>query len=317
MSPAARFEAALSSIPTPGGGGCHAALLRVANYAALAGLDPENAAYAIHGRIPPGGRRVSLREVKQAVVKAYNGREGGQQWTPAPRPRTTRRKPDTGRFWRECGRKYPEAMDPVEALWESSPVRIDWPPEEDAARLLAALYAPEEWLYIGGAQEPGIMGGNIRTVREWLAHFEAGGDSCPHIIPNPLTGQPGPKKDGEGFTLRGDSCVAAWRYVVCEFDHVTHAAQAAFWLAARLPLAVVVDSGGKSLHGWLRVDCPDADTWEREVEQDLFPGLLAPLGADPACKNEARMSRTPGHLRDTGRIQRLLYLNPNAGRAVA
>jgi hypothetical protein len=39
---------------------------------------------------------------------------------------------------------------------------------------------------------------------------------------------------------------------------------------------------------------------------------LCPLGCDPACRNESRLSRLPGHFRrEKNAWQRLLYLNPD------
>lgn len=311
-----KFGSALDALPAPGGGGCHTALLGAANFAALAGIPEGEAVETICASIPSGGRRVSVREVQDAVRKAYRDCENAPQGEFAPYPRVARvERPalDTARFWRDTQARWPEDTDPLAELWERSPVRLDWPAEEDTGRLLAALYGPDEWIYIGGAKEPGTLGGNIRRVSDWLAHFQEGGEPGPHIIPNPLTGREGPTKDG-GTTLRGDSCVVAWRFVVVEFDNISKHEQAAFWLSAPLPVMAVLDSGNKSLHGWVRVDCADATEWEREVEHDAFPNLLVPLGADRACKNESRMSRTPGVLRDNGNWQRLLYLNPDAGR---
>jgi len=71
----------------------------------------------------------------------------------------------------------------------------------------------------------------------------------------------------------------------------------------------LIDSGGKSIHAWIRVDCPDRNAWERAIEQELFGQWLAPMGVDLACRNESRLSRLPGHYRvDTGNRQRLLFL---------
>ncbi len=301
----------LSEAPGPKSGHGNTWLFSAALRAKGAGVAPEQAQDDL-------GAAMAHKphcEVTRAVRRAYA--LGSEYRPPAPRVPPVA-KPAVSQFWREATTRWPEHADPVEALWESSPVRIDWPPEDDAAHVLRALYNTDEYLFIGTRYQPGIVGDTLRTAGEWLAHFEAGRTSGPHWIPNPLSGQPGPTADGEGETLRGDSNVAAWRFVVCEFDGISHAAQAALFLTARLPLAAVVDSGGESLHGWLRADVADAATWEREIERDLFPRLLEPLGADRACKNDARLSRTPGHLRaDTGNRQRLLYLNPNAGRAAA
>ena len=80
-----------------------------------------------------------------------------------------------------------------------------------------------------------------------------------------------------------------------------------------------IDSGGKSIHAWLRINLPDRAAWDKLVRYELYgeTGRLTRLGADRACCNPARLSRLPGHYRrDTaeapGRWQRLLYLNPDA-----
>jgi hypothetical protein len=59
-----------------------------------------------------------------------------------------------------------------------------------------------------------------------------------------------------------------------------------------------------------------ADQWTETVENTVFARWLIPLGCDAACRNEARLSRLPGHYRaDKGKWQRLLYLAPE-GRAI-
>ncbi len=52
-----RYETALSKIPKPGGGGCHTALLRVANFGAFAGLTESIIFTEIRANIPTGSRR--------------------------------------------------------------------------------------------------------------------------------------------------------------------------------------------------------------------------------------------------------------------
>ena len=77
------------------------------------------------------------------------------------------------------------------------------------------------------------------------------------------------------------------------------------------PIAALTHSGNKSIHCLLSVNCADASEWESEVEEQLFRAKLEPLGCDRACKNESRSSRTPGARRANGKMQRLLYLNPD------
>jgi hypothetical protein len=82
---------------------------------------------------------------------------------------------------------------------------------------------------------------------------------------------------------------------------------------AKLPVVVLIDSGGKSVHGWIRVDAVNSDEWTQRVEGKLFD-LLTTVGADVACKNESRLSRMPGHFRtEKNHWQRVLYLNPTGG----
>ncbi|MFC1451857.1 hypothetical protein ACFLSJ_00770 [Verrucomicrobiota bacterium] len=132
-----------------------------------------------------------------------------------------------------------------------------------------------------------------------------------------LTGDLGPTKNG-GMSFRADSCIASFRFATVEFDSVPMDEQAAFWAGVDLPVAAIIDSGGKSLHGWVRVDRPDREAWEWDVEIGLFARRLVPLGVDAACRNEARLSRMPGfHRAETKRWQRLLYLAPNGRRVRA
>lgn len=93
--------------------------------------------------------------------------------------------------------------------------------------------------------------------------------------------------------------------------------QLSFWFAVPLPVAAIVFSGSKSLHGLVQVDCANAAEWKAEVENSLFAQYLTPMGFDPSCRNASRLSRAPGHRRkDTGLCQHLLYLAPG-GKAVS
>jgi hypothetical protein len=190
-------------------------------------------------------------------------------------------------------------------LWELSPVRINWGPGEDARNLLEILYQPDDVLFIGDR-----YGKQVKTVQEWLADP----DLCkhPHIIPNPLTGLEGHTKSGTP-SLRADNCVMAFKYAVVEFDDMPREDQIGFWLSIHLPVVALIDSGGKSIHGWVKVDAPDRAAWEKYVEGKLFP-MLTTIGCDPSCRNEARLSRLPGHFRaEKKNWQRILFLDPEGG----
>lgn len=316
---AERYVCALRTIPAPGTG-CHQALLGVANYGVMAGVARERMVHEILGAIPAGERPISIGEVAEAVDRAFLDYDGGTSHHfrhPTSSYRARRVTVDKDAFLR-AAEEYVAANYAIEdykaELWDASSIRMDWPPEEDPAKFLRHVYSPDELVFIGDRHSPGVLGETIRSAREWEHHFKNGGRTAPHIMANPLTGHPGKTKSGKR-TLRGDECVASHRFAVVEFDDIPKPEQAAFFMFARLPIAAIIDSGGKSLHGWVRVDADNADIWTQQVEGNLFGHLLGPLGIDSACKNESRMSRLPGHLRDTGNRQRLLYLAPS-GKAV-
>ena len=315
------FAAALSTLPRPGGNGYHPRLLGVANIGIRSGLPPDAVAAALRAATPPGGRQVPDREITDAVTKAALGqanvpRRGGlPRWrVPSPQrqvpPKASVQSFDAAKFMADRlaeGDGYGEAD-----IWEASPVRMETPPgPEDAARLLISLYQPDDRLFIGDT-----YGRTVKTAAEWVALFRGGMPIPPHVIPNQVTGVEGLTKSGRP-SFRADACVKSFRFAVAEFDGMNREDQLRFWWAVNLPVCALIDSGGKSLHAWIRVDgVTTTEQWTSMVEGMLFGLWLIPLGCDAACRNESRLSRLPGHFRsEKGKWQRLLYLAPE-GRAI-
>lgn len=329
FQPLEKYRDALRNLPPSGGGGCHVALLGVANCGTFAGLPPDAIFRDLRGAVH-GDRPVPDSEIRDAVQKAFRDCPRSSAGTSYPaRPYYPPQKPrlDAGKMLRGIMHKGAGAEDTD--LWKSSPVRIQWPPQRDAVEVLENLFQPEDFLFIGARNVGGRE--NVRTAETWRDQFAAGGDVLEHVIPNPLTGTSGPTKDGRE-SFRADACVAQFRFAVLEFDTTPEplreagapveawprASQCQFWagaLAYGWPIAALIDSGGKSLHAWLAVNARDANEWTAKVEGELFARLLIPLGVDRACRNESRLSRMPGHFRaENSRWQRILYLNPIAGK---
>ena len=292
------YRDALRNLPASGGGGCHPALLRVSNFGRLAGVSRAQIAQDLTARVH-GTRKVTRAEILAAVNKAFNS-----PYTTTPRV-NTRPTVDGAKLLNailERGTPFDEA-----GLWESSPVRIDWPPECDSIEILRRLYRPEERLFIGTRFD--ADGEHVLPVSEWITRLERGIAIPEHVIPNPLTGEQGRTQSGKP-SYRADSCVTRFRFAIVEFDAMPREKQIQFWAGVKLPVVALVDSGGKSVHGWIGIDAANAGEWTHRVEDKLFD-ILAALGADRACKNEARLSRMPGHFRgEKKRWQRVLYLNP-------
>ncbi len=301
---ARKLEDALRCWPHAGSG-VHSHLMAVCNLAAIAGIPAAEAEARIIQTMPRPPSPSS--EVASAIRKAYAEHKPGEQYQPR---QIAGPKPKALPMTREAFIRRGDGAEESD-WWEASPYRIDWEPgPRDALALLGALYAPEEYLFIGER-----YGAEVATVGDWMRRIESGEPCPPHFIPNPLTGQEHPLPDGK-LSRRGDSAVVSFRFAVAEFDTMSKPEQLAFWWGYRsAPIVALIDSGGKSIHALLRVDAPNRKAWEADVEQRLFARVLCPLGCDAACRNESRLSRLPGHFRrEKNQWQRLLYLNPEGVR---
>ena len=66
-----KYQKALVSLPSSGGGGCHTALLGVANHGVYAGIDPQRIYDDLCRRVY-GSRPVTGREISAAIQKAIS-----------------------------------------------------------------------------------------------------------------------------------------------------------------------------------------------------------------------------------------------------
>ena len=115
------------------------------------------------------------------------------------------------------------------------------------------------------------------------------------IVPSPMLRKIGRAKDGH-VSSRTLENTGPRRYLVVEFDKGALDQQAALLLnlASHAPLALVVHSGGKSLHGWFYC------AGQSEEELRKFMRYAVNLGADPATWTRCQLVRLPGGLRDNG-----------------
>lgn len=307
-----KYIDALSTLPPAGvGADCHLKLLRPANFGVMAGLPPVQIFTDIRAALPQGKRKVADREIWEAITRAvkdapsYTQRRQSGYRPPPPKPAIS-----NGQATRQRMIESATISDEAD-LWENSLKRIDWEPIEDAMHFLE-LYHPDDLVFIGDREEGGVVGQNIRTAKDWIEYFRHGGQTAPHIICNPLSGAPAPTKSGDKQTYRGDHNVAAFKLCMAEFDDLTREEQIAFWMspaARKLPVACLIDTGGKSIHAWLRVTgIHSLDDWDKEIKAKLYDQFLIPLGVDRACSNPARLSRLPGHLRGE-KYQRILWMS--------
>jgi len=307
-----KLETALKRIPPPGAG-CHPYLLVCANIAVREGLEEDEAVQQIHDAIPSGGRTVSEKEVRDTVRKSISDKLMG---------RGLQARPTHGNQMKSLRMTTPKMLEKflhpkdvtLNDLYQASPIVFDKEDyKEQAATTLYHLFEPTDRIYIGDTRDSGKKQIYLRDV--WINSLREGDPDCfpPHIIWNPLTGLPAKKADGED-SLRCDNAVASFKYVLVEFDSISIEIQLRFWAACKLPVAALVYSGSKSVHGVVRVkDIKTLDDWRHQIQQLMYKRMLTPLGVDGACSNASRLSRLPGAWREgKNAYQRLLYLNPNA-----
>jgi hypothetical protein len=304
----ARYKEKLEALP-PTGTGYHPALLGVATLGVMSGLSEEEIFSDLREHTDERARRVKDSEIMQAIEKAMgdgssNTKKAGEHAAPIIR------LPYTPAVFRrrliESGRKFLE-QDFISA----SSMHLSGHPADDSLCVLDAFYSANEYLFIGNRFYKEVH--LVAKWRELLLDTKAAAEFVPHmefIIPNPVTGQEHKTKDGR-LSKRCDTAIKDYRFVVAEFDTISQSDQLAFWASVPLPVAALIDSGGKSIHAWIKLSEVFAPgDWQQTVKDALYRQILVPMGLDPACSNPARLSRFPGHYREEkGRWQRLLYIN--------
>lgn len=128
------------------------------------------------------------------------------------------------------------------------------------------------------------------------------------IVPSAMSVETGLTQDGKE-SARCLANTGPRLYLVIEQDIGTKDEQAAILahLATLGTLVMVVDSGGKSIHGWFA--CLD----RTEDQLRAFMKHAVSLGADPATWTRCQFVRMPGGRRDgdRGALQRVLFFNPS------
>jgi hypothetical protein len=217
-----------------------------------------------------------------------------------------------------AGDGTPRAVTPSRSL-EWPPVSLaliervlcDTPPLFDpgtdtgytARDILPCLFYPEELVCVG----PDASSAIIRPLPATLADAEF----MQFIVPNPMRGRSALNYRGR-LSPRCQNNTGPRRYLVLEFDGPTLTKPIQAVLLSRMaqlaPLILVVDSGGKSLHGWFRVD----QFGLRDQARLFATGCL--LGCDPTRWDLCGWLRMPGGLRRVEGVpsvrQRVVYLAP-------
>lgn len=139
----------------------------------------------------------------------------------------------------------------------------------------------------------------IRDLKKYKRLDEAFGTINPEagawIRHNPTTGP-------------NNKDVTRFEHVLVESDSMSLDEQKAFLVNQRLPIAALLESGGKSIHAIVKIQAENENEYKQRVNF-LFDFLSKHnFQVDEANKNSARLSRMPGAERN-GNIQKLVAVN--------
>ena len=206
-------------------------------------------------------------------------------------------------------------MSPVEISSDDNPM----PSKAVCEIQLTRMFDPADMVRIRRSKDDNTKsqaGANLKTLGNWLSGDIHPAEFGEIVRVNPLTGKEGLTRDGRA-SLDAQSCIAAYRHVVMEFDLMPWQDQIRFWTGfiRRSPMSerliCLVDSGGKSIHGVLRVDAPTEGKW-MEYKAELLSLYAADPDSNYRIDGQAMMPLTGCRLagatrNDTGRTQKLLW----------
>jgi hypothetical protein len=170
---------------------------------------------------------------------------------------------------------------------------------------------------------------NFDTQRRstWLKRLQQ--SKKQFIVPNIMSARMGKRLDGIAEGARTLQNTGERRFLIVEFDLAETKAgkdtrDAGFiramkrkghsvtdinatllaHLATKGPLVMVVNSGGKSLHGWFRTEGVP------ELQVRNFFNYACRLGADPQLWTKCQPVRLPEGVRENGNRQPVIFFNP-------
>ncbi len=280
----------LSSCPTAGGG-VHAWLFRCARVLHAFYPNQNELAGLLEAAAAGCGRDIPRREIVAAIrdSEPCKWQPGQPQSGYVAEPRWP--EPMSARI-AEIAKDGPGLVD----LWEMSPIRID-DNHQHTEEIIDRLFPGNPLLCVGKTVE--VF--DTKPREEWrgtLASYQL-------VVPSPMSAITGKTKDGKESKHTLDN-TGPRRFLVVEFDQGgsdQHAA-ALTHLASMAPLALVLHSGGKSLHGWFYC--------QGQPEQKLhaFMRYAVTLGADHRGWVRSQFMRMPDGTRDNGKRQAVYFFNP-------
>lgn len=196
---------------------------------------------------------------------------------------------------------------------------VDWHPAKEIIRYLETLFEASETVgYVTETWEKTednktkylpTKGSYTRTAGELIAELNKHGDDIGAVLGdyNPSAGawirfNP---LDGKGVKNKN---VTDYRYALVESDSMALEEQNALIRELELPVAMLVYSGGKSIHAIIKIDASDYSEYRKRVDYLYNICHKNGLEIDNQNRNPSRLSRLPGVMRN-GRKQYIIDTN--------
>lgn len=183
---------------------------------------------------------------------------------------------------------------PMAQILEDSPLLVAERDAEDQFRTWLKLWPPCSTVWIGDVYSSGKPEHrtHFRPVAEWYAIGPVMGNYTCGSSFRP------------GTCRRSNENIDGQRFLVVESDTLSKdevgAVFAYLQRRLRYRLHCIIDTAGKSLHGWF--DAPKNKVWENRLKAGLEV-----FGCDPKVFTYSQPVRVPGAWRD-GKLQRLIWL---------
>jgi hypothetical protein len=272
--------------PPRSGEGFHRWLFRAARALWKCGRTKNDIRAILENAVLTCGRRVTAREIENAVRNSHTG---------AFQPASSKQHP-----WPSSNAEQREAIianpNGLVDLWELSPMRIE-DNQAHAEEIIDALFPGNPLLCVGRSSYDFAT----RKREAWRGQLAA----MQLIVPNPMTASIGRTQDGHESAHALES-TGPRRFLVIEQDGGTMDEQAAvlLHLAQHAPLVLAVHSGSKSIHGWFYC------LGQPEEKLRGFMRYAVSLGADRTTWARSQFVRVPDGARDNGRRQTVYFFNP-------
>lgn len=228
-----------------------------------------------------GARHVPDREIRSAINYGrakFGGNRMSEQW-PAILPL----------YRQEVIAYNPADMNRLLAGEDRLP--------QETWKYLSALYSPEDLVCAAATSDRFTTSTRDRMIEFTRTHL------LQFINPSPMSAFTGVTVEGK-TSAHCEANTGRRKYLVTEFDVGTPYEQASIvrYLATKMPLVMIVYSGGKSIHGWFHTEGQP-----EEYVKTFFTDAVT-LGADTVTWSRCQFCRMPaGFNPKTGRRQSVLY----------